>query len=259
MAEPLNDDLSQNPVAIRKTLRRYQKAFAELVAQLKRRKRPAIIIFEGWGAAGKGDLIRLVTARLDPQLYAVSANHRPEGAEARHHYLWRYWRQFPERGRLAIFDRSWYRRVLTDRIEGNCSVEEWERAYQEINQIERQLVEFGALLVKFWLQISPDEQLRRFESRANDETRRWKISSEDWQRRDRWHEYQTAADNMLAGTTTVYAPWTVIDSDLKINAQLQTLQALYAIFSTELKYNPIKTAGKGRGRVKDRVEGKMGK
>lgn len=257
MTGPVDDTLIPDLPSDRKTLRRYQKAFADLVGQLKRRKRPAIIIFEGWGAAGKGDLIRLVTARLDPRLYSVSANHRPQGIEAKHHYLWRYWRQIPERGRLAIFDRSWYRRVLTDRIEGNCNAEEWERAYQEINQSERQLTEFGALLVKFWLQISPDEQLRRFESRSNDENRRWKIGPEDWQRRNRWDEYQTAADNMLAGTSTVYAPWTVINSDSKTQAQLQALQALYAIFSAELKYNPIKTIEKGRGPKTKRVRKKQ--
>ena len=250
MIEPSVNPNPLDPAVYRRDLRRYQKAFADLADYLKRQNRSAILIFEGWGAAGKGDIIRLVSARLDPRLYSVYANHQPEEMEANRHYLWRYWRQVPERGRLAIFDRSWYRRVLIDRIEGICTEEEWERAYQEINQIERQLIDFGCLLIKFWLQISPDEQLRRFESRINDESRRWKIGPDDWLRRNKLHEYQGAIEDMLAGTSTVYAPWTVIDSDTKTYAHIQTFEALLTVFADELKYNPIEGHGKDRGSKK---------
>lgn len=250
MIEPLDHTISEELQAYRKALRKRQKIFARLVDQLKRKNRPAIIIFEGWGAAGKGELIRLVSARLDPRLYAVFANHRPEGAAIHHHYLWRYWHQIPEQGQLAILDRSWYRRVLIDRVEGACAQAEWERAYQEINQLERQLIDFGCLLVKFWLQISLDEQLRRFESRANDETRRWKIGTDDWQRRSQWPEAQEAVDDMLAATSTVYAPWTVIDSDSKVQSHLQTLQVLQDSFAAELSDKPAGLVGMDRGKKK---------
>jgi polyphosphate kinase 2 (PPK2 family) len=246
MIEQIDTTTPLDPAVYNKTLQRYQKAFAAQVDRLKQLNRPAVLLFEGWGAAGKGEIIRLVTARLNPRLYSVYANHRPEGADAFHHYLWRYWRTIPEQGRMAIFDRSWYRRVLIDRIEGACSEQEWKRAYQEINQIERQLIDFDCLLVKFWLQISPDEQLRRFESRANDAIRRWKISPDDWQRRSMWVEYQAAVNDMLAGTSTVYAPWVVVDSDKKNLAHLQTFQALTTVFSNELKYNPFEPGGKNK-------------
>jgi polyphosphate kinase 2 (PPK2 family) len=245
-------------LANHKALRQQQKTFTRLASQLKKKKRPAIVIFEGWGAAGKGDIIRLVTARLDPRLYTVFANHRPEGAAANHHYLWRYWHQIPEQGQLAILDRSWYRRVLIDRIEGTCTQDEWERAYHEINQLERQLIDFGCLLVKFWLQISPDEQLRRFVSRENDDTRRWKIGPDDWQRRDRWSEVQGAVNDMLAATSTVYAPWTVIDSDSKIQSYLQTLQALQKSIVNELNDKSAKLVGVNRDKKKKRTQQKQG-
>jgi AMP-polyphosphate phosphotransferase len=246
MIKQIDPRTTLDPVVYSKTLRRYQKAFADQVDRLRQQNRPAILLFEGWAAAGKGDIIRLVTARLDPKLYTVHANHRPEGPDANHHYLWRFWRIIPEQGRMAIFDRSWYRRVLADRIEGACSEDEWKRAYQEINQIERQLIDFGCLLVKFWLQISPEEQLRRFESRGNDASRRWKIGPDDWQRRSMWVEYQAAVNDMLAGTSTVYAPWFVVNSDTKPQAHLQTFQALIAVFSDELKYNPLEPDGKNK-------------
>jgi len=253
MIEPAGRRLTEKPGAYRKILRRNQKTFANLVTQLELQNRPALIIFEGWGAAGKGDIIRLVTAKLDPRRYSVYANHRPVGADANHHYLWRYWEQLPELGRLVVFDRSWYRRVLIERIEGTCTEEQWVRAYHEINQVERQLNDFGCILAKFWLQISPDEQLRRFESRVNDDTRRWKIGPDDWHRRDRLSDYQEAVDDMLAGTSTVIAPWTVIDSDSKSQSHLQTFDALLTIFTDELKLNAGSPTGKARSQKKKRV------
>ncbi len=246
MIEKIDIQTPLDPAKYRKTLRRYEKAFIAQVNRLKQSNRSAIFLFEGWGAAGKGDIIRLITNKLDPRLYSVHANHRPEGVDANRHYLWRYWRIVPEQGRIAIFDRSWYRRVLLDRIDGACSEEEWKRAYQEINQIERQLIDFGCILVKFWLQISPEEQLRRFESRANDDARRWKNSPDDWHRRNMWVEYQGAVNDMLAGTSTVYAPWVVIESDVKNHAHLLTFQSLVAVFSDELKYNPLESGSKNK-------------
>ncbi len=147
----------------KKLLIKYQVALFSLGFQVYVQQRPVIILFEGWDASGKGGAIRRITEKLDPRGYVVYPIAAPQGEDATHHYLWRFWRRLPEAGQIAIFDRSWYGRVMVERIEGFCTENEWKRAFREINQFERQLVDFGIILFKFWLHISSEEQLARFE------------------------------------------------------------------------------------------------
>jgi polyphosphate kinase 2 (PPK2 family) len=218
---------------------KYQVALNALGFQVYLKQRPVIIVFEGWDAAGKGGAIRRVTEKLDPRGYVVYSIAAPKGDDATHHYLWRFWNRLPEAGQIAIFDRSWYGRVMVERIEGFCIEEEWKRAYREINQFERQLVDFGMILFKFWLHISKDEQLRRFESRENDERRSWKLTGEDWRNREKWDQYQEAVNDMLLKTSTVTAPWSVIEGNSKGYARVKILKTLVEKLSQELKYDPF--------------------
>jgi polyphosphate kinase 2 (PPK2 family) len=198
----------------------YDRELKELQAKLHllglevyRQHRPVALVFEGWDAAGKGGAIKRLTEKLDPRGYIVHAIAAPAGEDKAHHYLYRFWRRLPARGELAIFDRSWYGRVLVERIEGFAREDEWQRAYAEINEFERQLVEFGTIVCKFWLHISPDEQLRRFEERKNVPYKAWKLTDDDWRNREKWPQYEQAADEMLLRTCTPAAPWTVVESE----------------------------------------------
>src|SRR5512134_1860691 len=188
-------------------LTRRQIQLRELGYQVYVQKRPVVILFEGWDAAGKGGAIKRITERLDPRGYVVYPISAPQGEDKTRHYLYRFWRRLPERGQIAIFDRSWYGRVLVERVEGFCTEEAWRRAYREINSFERQLVEFGAVLLKFWVHISREEQLRRFEERERIAYKPWKLTQEDWRNRDKWPAYQEAVEDMLLKTSTVTAPW----------------------------------------------------
>jgi len=150
----------------------------------------------------------------------------PNDVEKAHHYLWRFWIRMPKAGHFAIFDRSWYERVMVERVEGFCSEVEWRRAYNEINEMEKQLVNFGALLIKFWLQIDPEEQLRRFKERESLPYKSWKITAEDWRNRKKWDLYRAAVDEMLYRTSTNYAPWTIVESNCKLYARIKTLSTV---------------------------------
>jgi polyphosphate kinase 2 (PPK2 family) len=218
---------------------KYQIALSLLGFQIYNQQRPVIIIFEGWDAAGKGGAIRRVTEKLDPRGYSVYPIAAPKGDDASHHYLWRFWNRLPEAGQIAIFDRSWYGRVMVERIEGFCTEEEWKRAYREINQFERQLVDFGTSLFKFWIHISKEEQLRRFESRSTDKRRSWKLTPEDWRNREKWEPYQEAVNDMLLKTSTVTAPWTIIEGNSKGYARVKILETLVEKLSHELKFDPF--------------------
>ena len=160
----IDDTLKLTPEEYAEALTRYQVALNQLAYQVYTQKRPVVIVFEGWDAAGKGGAIKRLSERLDPRGYVVWPIAAPAGEDKTHHYLYRFWRRLPERGQIAIFDRSWYGRVMVERIEGFCSEAEWKRAYREINGFERQLVDFGCIIFKFWMHISKDEQLRRFRS-----------------------------------------------------------------------------------------------
>ena len=219
---------------------KYQVALHTLAYQVYVQQRPVIMVFEGWDAAGKGGAIRRVTEKIDPRGFVVYSIAAPKGEDASHHYLWRFWRRLPEKGQIAIFDRSWYGRVMVERVEGFCTEEEWKRAYREINRFERQLTDFGTIIFKFWLHISPDEQLRRFESRQNDKLRSWKLTDEDWRNREKWREYETAVNEMLRKTSTITAPWTVVEGNSKLYARIKILKTIVAKLTHELNYDPFK-------------------
>lgn len=207
-------------------LEKEQKKLKKLHNQLYLSKTPVIIVYEGWDAAGKGGNIRRVAAALDPRGYEVVPIAAPSGVERAHQYLWRFWNRLPKTGHIGIFDRSWYGRVMVERIEGFCSEEEWQRAYQEINEFEKELCDWGAVIVKFWLHINQDEQLRRFEDRQNTPEKQWKITDEDWRNREKWPEYENAVDEMIRRTSTTFAPWTIIESQDKKYARIKAIKTL---------------------------------
>ncbi len=239
-----------------KQLIHYQVALSKLAYQVYLQQRPVIIVFEGWDAAGKGGAIRRVTERLDPRGFVVYPISAPKGDEATHHYLWRFWTRLPETGQIAIFDRSWYGRVMVERIEGFCSDAEWKRAYREINYFERQLVDFGTILFKFWLHINRDEQLQRFESRSGDKRRSWKLTDEDWRNRGKWEDYEEAVNEMLLKTSTLSAPWTVVEANSKQYARVKIVKTLVDTFSRELDYDPFKEVQKDDGKKGDKKKKK---
>jgi polyphosphate kinase 2 (PPK2 family) len=203
-----------------------QVRLRELHFRMYEQRIPALALFEGWDAAGKGGAIKRVTETLEPRGYTVSAFAAPRGEEKTHHYLWRFWRQLPRAGHLGIFDRSYYGRVLVERVEGFCSEEEWKRAFREINEFEAQQVSSGMVVVKFWLHLSKDEQLRRFKDRERDPFRSYKLTAEDWRNRTRWNDYLEATEEMLARTSTPHAPWTVVESDDKFYARVKVVKTI---------------------------------
>lgn len=185
-----------------------------------------LVVFEGPDAAGKGGAIKVIVGHLDPRHYEVMSYAAPTLAEKRHHFLWRFYRDLPGLGEMAVFDRSWYGRVLVERIEGFASKAEWSRAYQAIVDFEESLVTEGVILVKFWMQISDEEQLRRFEGRAEDPLKRWKLTPEDWRNREKNRQYDAAAEDMFEKTEHPLAPWDVIPAEQKRFARIAALETL---------------------------------
>lgn len=211
-----------------KQLKSRQKRLRELEHVLYRTRTPMAIVYEGCDAAGKGGSIRRLTANLDPRGYEVVPVSAPNDVEKRHPYLWRFWTRLPKAGHITIFDRSWYGRVLVKRVEGFCTEEEWRRAYREINEMEQHLADFGMILVKFWLQIDKDEQLRRFRERESETHKRWKITEEDWRNRRKWKASEAAVEEMLLRTSTPHAPWTIVESNCKLFARIKALDTVIA-------------------------------
>jgi polyphosphate kinase 2 (PPK2 family) len=209
-----------------KELDKLQERIFELEHRLFLARVPAIVAYEGWDAAGKGGNIKRLTRGLDPRGYEVVPVGPPTDAEKARHWLWRFWRDVPKAGHITIFDRTWYGRVLVERVEGFCSEAEWQRAYREINEFERQLVDFGTVIVKFWLQIDREEQLRRFNDRKNTPEKSWKITDDDWRNRDKWRQYKTAVVDMLHQTSTTYAPWTILEANCKLYARIKALRTV---------------------------------
>jgi polyphosphate kinase 2 (PPK2 family) len=187
---------------------------------------PLCVVFEGWDAAGKGGAIKRLVARLDPRHVRIGQYAAPSPLEARHHFLWRFFSNLPGAGELSIFDRSWYGRVLVERVEGSVGPEAVERAYREIRFFEEALVEEGGVVVKFWLHISPQEQLRRFEARQRDPLKQWKISDEDWRNRGQRSLYEAAVEDMLAATDHPAAPWEVVAAEHKSYARVTVAETV---------------------------------
>lgn len=229
-------DLSRriDGAAYDRDLARLQAKLRLLGFQVYLRKRPVALVFEGWDAAGKGGAIHRITAEIDPRSYVVHPIAAPAGDDRARHYLYRFWRRLPARGQIAIFDRSWYGRVLVERVEGFARPDEWRRAYAEINEFERQLVAGGAIICKFWMHISPAEQLRRFEERQASAIKAWKLTAEDWRNREKWADYEQAADEMLLRTSTPVAPWTVVASEDKRFGRIEALRAVVRRLEDEL-------------------------
>jgi polyphosphate kinase 2 (PPK2 family) len=222
---------------VREVTRR-QIELRELGYQVYLQKRPVVMVFEGWDAAGKGGVIKRVTEKLDPRGYVVYPIAAPQGEDKTRHYLYRFWRRLPERGQIAIFDRSWYGRVMVERVEGFAKEEEWKRAFKEINSFERQLRDFGVIVAKFWIHISREEQLRRFEERKAIGYKAWKLTDEDWRNRGKWSDYEEAVEEMLVKTSTRTAPWCLIEGNDKYWARARVLSKLVRILSAGLGYEP---------------------
>jgi AMP-polyphosphate phosphotransferase len=189
-------------------------------------KRSVVIVFEGPDAAGKGGAIKRVVERLDPRLLRVHSIVKPTVEEYQRHYLWRFWSKLPPYGQMVIFDRSWYGRVLVERVENFASDKEWKRAYQEINEFERLLVDDGAIIIKFYLHISKEEQLLRFKRREADPYKHWKISDEDWRNRRKWDQHNQAAEAMFEKTSTGSAPWHIVAANFKWFARVKVVKAV---------------------------------
>jgi polyphosphate:AMP phosphotransferase len=210
----------------RRALEEQQGRLNVLHRKARERGVSVILVFEGWDAAGKGGAIRRVTAALDAASYQIVPIAAPTDEERSHHYLWRFWRHLPRSGTLTIFDRSWYGRVLVERVEGFALPAQWLRAYSEINQFEEQLVDHGIVVVKYWLHISRDEQLRRFRERRRLSFKQWKLTDEDWRNRRKWNEYHAAVNEMFARTSTGIAPWTPVEANDKYYARLKVIKVL---------------------------------
>ncbi len=221
--------------AYRKRLKSGQDRLREIQHEIYRRRVPVVLVFEGWDAAGKGGNIKRVTRNLDPRGYAVVPVSAPNDIEKAHHYLWRFWREMPKAGHVTIFDRSWYGRVLVERVEGFCTEAEWQRAYREINEMEQHLMHAGVVLLKFWLHIDPDEQLRRFRERERVPSKQWKITADDWRNREKWGEYRAAVDEMLFRTSTPDAPWVVVESNCKRHARVKVMETVIRAVERRLK------------------------
>ena len=207
-------------------LEHYQSRLNELHNEIYRKKIPVIIAYEGWDAAGKGGNIKRITEALDPRGYEVHPIASPEPHEKARHYLWRFWNRLPKTGHVAIFDRTWYGRVMVERLEGFCSENDWQRAYVEINEFEKELADWGAVIIKFWVQIDKDTQLERFTERENTPEKQWKITDEDWRNREKWDLYEQAVNEMLQKTNTSYAEWHVLESNDKKYARIKALKTV---------------------------------
>jgi AMP-polyphosphate phosphotransferase len=189
---------------------------------------PVCVLFEGWDASGKGGAIRRLVAPLDPRHVRVAQFAAPTHDEKRHHFLWRFWPKLPGWGGMAVFDRSWYGRVLVERVEGLATREQWLRAYDEVNSFERTLSDEGTILIKFWLHISDEEQLRRFKRREKDPLKAWKLTDEDWRNRERREDYIEAIEDMVARNDQPYARWHLIPADSKRYARVTVIKTVVA-------------------------------
>lgn len=232
---PIDLSLSLLAAEYEEKLAQEQIQLRKLQLSIHKHQIPVLVIFEGWDAAGKGGAIKRLTDILDPRSYFVYPFAAPTDEEKVHHYLWRFWRRLPTSGIIGIFDRSWYGRVLVERVEGFATEMEWRRAYQEINEFEAQLISAGYVLVKFWLHISPEEQLKRFTERQNDPFKQHKLTDEDWRNREKWSAYEIAVNQAIQRTTTPTAPWTIVAANNKYYARVKVIETVVQAIETELQ------------------------
>lgn len=228
-------DKSVKEKEYKEELLKLQNQLRELHNRLYRKKVPVVIVYEGWDAAGKGGNIRRLTAALDPRGFEVHPIASPQAHEKARHYLWRFWTRLPKTGHIAIFDRSWYGRVMVERLEGFCSENDWKRAYNEMNEFEKELHDSGAVILKFWVQIDKETQLQRFTERQNTPEKQWKITDEDWRNREKWDSYETAVNEMIQKTSTAYAPWYILESVDKRYARIKALKIVIRELEKALK------------------------
>lgn len=233
--EELDQNKSLEQDDYKKQLKKYQLELLNDQLLLAEKKRSVVIVVEGPDAAGKGGAIKRVVERLDPRLVRVYSIVKPTPEENQHHYMWRFWTKLPPRGHMGIFDRSWYGRVLVERVEKFCTEAEWKRAYREINDFEKQLTDDGVILLKFYLQIDKDEQLKRFKCREADPYKHWKISEEDWRNRRHWDQHNEAAEEMFEKTSNEAAPWIVIPANYKWYARVKMVRSVAERITRELK------------------------
>ncbi|MGI6590999.1 MAG: polyphosphate--AMP phosphotransferase [Eggerthellaceae bacterium] len=224
----------ENDLEYKKKLRKQQKRLNELETIMYQKRIPLIIMYEGSDAAGKGGNIKRIAQALDARAYTIYPSPAPTKPELMHPFLWRYWTRLPKAGHVGIYDRSWYGRVLVERVEGFASDKEWARAYDEINEFEHELIDWGAILVKFWVNTSREEQLARFEAREQNPDKQWKITAEDWRNRDKYPQYREAENDMFRLTNTNFAPWTVLESDDKHYARIKALKTVNAALEKRL-------------------------
>ncbi|MCR4654780.1 MAG: polyphosphate:AMP phosphotransferase [Lachnospiraceae bacterium] len=230
---PLNKTISDEEYD--KELKELQEKLSELHNRLYRMKVPVVICYEGWDAAGKGGNIKRITGALDPRGYEVIPIASPEPHEKARHFLWRFYTRLPKDGHIAIFDRTWYGRVMVERLEGFCSENDWKRAYNEMNEFEKELKDWGAVIIKFWVQIDKETQLKRFTDRQNTPEKQWKITDEDWRNREKWDAYEEAVNEMLEKTSTEFAPWHILESNDKKYARIKALRIVAGELEKRLK------------------------
>ena len=227
----------------KKKLKKLQSRLEVLHNTIYQLKIPVVLCYEGWDAAGKGGNIRRIAAPLDPRGFTVQPIASPLPPELNRQYLWRFWTRLPRTGHITIFDRTWYGRVMVERIEGFCSEKDWQRAYNEINEFERQLTDWGAVVIKFWIHIDQETQLARFTDRQNTPEKQWKITEEDWRNREKWPQYETAVNEMLQKTSTENAPWYIIESDDKLYARIKTMEIVVHTLEKAIEDRFARTVG----------------
>ena len=235
LADVKLENKTLQPTKYADELKKARKELARLHGKIYKKKIPVIMLFEGWDAAGKGGAIKRISYALDPRGYEAVPVAAPDKKELNHHYLWRFWNNLPKTGHITIFDRSWYGRVMVERIEGFTPKERCDMAYHEINEFEEELVRGGAIVLKFWLHISKDEQLRRFNDRAQNPLKQWKITDEDWRNREKWDSYESAVNEMFARTSTKAAPWNIIEANDKLYARIKIMNIVIDALSEKIK------------------------
>jgi AMP-polyphosphate phosphotransferase len=223
--------LSEDEYELR--LKKAQNNLEIIQNHMYRERKSALILLEGWDAAGKGGAIRRMVQDLDPRGYEVIPVAAPNDAEKARHYLWRFWRDIPKSGHITIFDRSWYGRVMVERVEKFCSESDWKRAYQEINEFESELTQGGIQIIKFFLHIDQEEQLRRFEDRKNNPYKHWKITDEDWRNREKWAPYEEAVSDMIQKTSVYNAPWFIIEANCKKHSRVKIMESIVSTLSSD--------------------------